>query len=63
VNRYKIDYSAYSADTYPYALYAKGALSWRWKHVASFRTVEEAKALHAKIAGLPIVLYCRVTGR
>lgn len=56
MNHYKIDWNNYSADTYPYALYSRAAWGWRWRHVASFRTMEEAKAFHEKIAGLPVHL-------
>jgi hypothetical protein len=56
LNQYKIDWNAYSADSYPYALYSRAAWWRRWKHVASFRTMDEAKMLHAKIAGLPVHL-------
>jgi hypothetical protein len=55
-NSYKIDWNAYSADTFPYALYARSPWGWKWKHVASFRTQDEAKELHKKIASLPVIL-------
>lgn len=57
MNKYKIDYSKYAHFNYPYALYGKApGLFRRWEHIKSFATKEEAKELHAKLAGLPILL-------
>jgi hypothetical protein len=61
MNQYKIDYNAYAADSCPYALYARGQWGLKWRHIQSFRTIEEAKAAHAKIAMLPIYLDARMT--
>lgn len=54
-NKYKIDFNQYSADAYPYALYVKSpeGILHKWKHIASFKTKEEAYALHKKLIGLP----------
>lgn len=56
MNHYKIDWSHYSANEYPYALYSRAAWWRRWQHIECFRTIDEAKALHVKLAGLPIAL-------
>jgi hypothetical protein len=56
VNHYKIDYNKYADIGYPYALYGRKAWSWRWEHIKSFATTDEAKALHRKLTGLPIHL-------
>jgi hypothetical protein len=56
MNHYKIDWNRWMADEYPYALYSRATWYRPWKHVASFRSKEEARALHEKLKGLPIFL-------
>lgn len=53
MNSYKIDFSRYGSDTYPYALLCRRAWWRRWEHISSFRTKEEALELFAKLNGLP----------
>ena len=56
MNRYKIDYNKYADISHPYALYGRGPWHWRWEHIKSFATKEEAQELHQKLTGLPIFL-------
>lgn len=56
MNRYKIDYNKYADISYPYALYGKSSWTWRWEHIKSFATKEEALELHKKLTGLPVYL-------
>jgi hypothetical protein len=56
MNRYKIDANSYISGEWKYALYVKRPWSWRWHHLESFKTIEDAKAMHGVLVGLPIYL-------
>lgn len=42
-NRYKIDVNSYVSGSHPFALFVKRPWGWRWEHIESFKTIEDAK--------------------
>ena len=55
-NRYKIDVSDYVDTRFKYALYVKRAWWRRWEKLGSYERPEEAKAVHATLTSMPILL-------
>lgn len=56
-NKYKIDVNSYVTGSYPFALYVKRPLSWRWIHMESFKSIDDAqKYFDANMLTVPIYL-------
>lgn len=56
-NQYKIDVNSYVSGSYPFALYVKRPWHWRWEHIESFKTIEDAqKHFDATFLSAPIYL-------